>query len=268
MDHSYVEDNNVAELYLMGKLSESDRAGFEMHFIDCERCIALLDETQNLREGLAAHWKAGKEPELPVRGVVAWLGRFGPWQQTGLIAAAAILLLSLPAIFFFSEIRGLRRELAELGTRKNGQPQPPSPSLPGNQNVTPAPPSPDQNPARATGPASDLAQVNIPIFTLSSVRSDTLNEVKLDRTQKRFVVSLDIEGSADYIRYRVKIAAASGRNVWQGSNLRRNQYDALTIGFSSDLLKPGRYTLELDGYTKAGGIERVAIYPFRVVTTD
>jgi len=52
MEHSYVEEHNIAERYLLGKLSSEERMRFEEHFADCMQCCNDLETSDDFRTGL------------------------------------------------------------------------------------------------------------------------------------------------------------------------------------------------------------------------
>jgi hypothetical protein len=52
MEHWYIEENNIADLYLLGQLSAEVRVRFEQHFIACPECLDCLEQTRSLRAGL------------------------------------------------------------------------------------------------------------------------------------------------------------------------------------------------------------------------
>jgi len=52
MEHSYIEEHNIADRYLLGKLSDEERMRFEEHFADCLQCRDLLETTDDFRTGL------------------------------------------------------------------------------------------------------------------------------------------------------------------------------------------------------------------------
>src|SRR4051812_34324247 len=58
MDHAYVDEHQVAELYLLGKLPPEEAARFEEHSMSCQECLDRLETAETLRLGLrmvAAH---------------------------------------------------------------------------------------------------------------------------------------------------------------------------------------------------------------------
>ena len=60
-----VEQNDIAEKYLNGQLDAALQDEFELHILDCSRCLASVELLQALREDLAA-----RAPEIRSRGSV------------------------------------------------------------------------------------------------------------------------------------------------------------------------------------------------------
>jgi hypothetical protein len=52
MEHSYIEEHNIAERYLLGKLSVQEHMRFEEHLNNCAQCVNLLEVIDGLRTGL------------------------------------------------------------------------------------------------------------------------------------------------------------------------------------------------------------------------
>jgi hypothetical protein len=130
MDHSYIDDNSIAERYLSHGLTPDERRAFEEHIVDCQECTdrLLLAEMFMLRNGavrapypapsiverpavekpvvevLAAEMLAEATPPapispqapLPLRARVA--ARLTPWQLLILFVITALLLLSIPTV--------------------------------------------------------------------------------------------------------------------------------------------------------------------------
>jgi len=114
MEHSYIEEHNIAERYLLSKLSARERMRFEEHLKNCARCVNLLEAIDGLRMGLqiiAAEEVCRRRSPLEV-GLLArimWLSRVR--QKTLLVGV--ILLIALPmGLVIFEWIRA-RRELVQ-----------------------------------------------------------------------------------------------------------------------------------------------------------
>src|SRR5215216_128326 len=52
MDHEQIDQYNLIDRYLMGKLPSEESDGFEEHFVDCPQCIAQLQATKNFLHDL------------------------------------------------------------------------------------------------------------------------------------------------------------------------------------------------------------------------
>lgn len=273
MDHRYIDENNIGDLYLMGKLSAQERAIFEMHFINCERCVEMLEETSSLRQAIRGNWPQEilqTANPLPVRAVAR------PVWRTVVMACLLALLVIVPAIFVIEEMRRLRRELEEAKAIYAAQREP--------QNADEKEPSTDQKPTpfserqgndqreKSESNSSNTAklrdsrsQTNTPVFALAAARRGEAdsNEIITDESQKWLLISLDLEGDAEHETYRATIESR-GRRFWRADDLRPNQYNALTISFRSDSLPSGQYLLTLEGISKTGEMKAIANYPFRV----
>ena len=66
MDHAYIEEHNIADRYLMGKLSDDGRARFEEHFMGCAECLDRLETADEFRAALrATETEEASSPEIP-----------------------------------------------------------------------------------------------------------------------------------------------------------------------------------------------------------
>ena len=115
MDHAYIEDQRVAERYLLKDLTDTDRVQFEAHFPDCAECLdrlALAELFRTAKNGAAAPLppppSVAPEAEMPsvpaprqIRPVPALL-----W-----VGLAAFVLLAIPSSLFLAAIRESREQL-------------------------------------------------------------------------------------------------------------------------------------------------------------
>ena len=51
-DHDYIQDHQVVDRYLMGKLKEEEKAAFEDHYLDCVQCLDELEISSGLERDL------------------------------------------------------------------------------------------------------------------------------------------------------------------------------------------------------------------------
>jgi tetratricopeptide (TPR) repeat protein len=107
-----VEEREIAESYLLGRLTEADREAFERHYFECSRCYSELETLRVVREALVP-------PPRRSPGVSRW-----QW-----LAVAAALMLAVSAVIAWQALRF--REPAQTAGRVVG-------SVPGGP-----PPSPN-----------------------------------------------------------------------------------------------------------------------------
>ena len=53
MDCALVKERCVTERYLFGRLSEDERAAFEEHYFECDKCFGELETLREIRAQLA-----------------------------------------------------------------------------------------------------------------------------------------------------------------------------------------------------------------------
>ena len=52
MDHQQVDEQQIAERYLLGKLSVEETEGFEQHLLYCRACQERVEATEAMIDGL------------------------------------------------------------------------------------------------------------------------------------------------------------------------------------------------------------------------
>jgi hypothetical protein len=285
MEHSYIEEHNIAERYLLDKLSPEERMLFGGHIKNCVQCVNLLEVIDGLRIGLksvAAEEVCRQRPHLEA-GLFARIMRLSRVRQKTLLLGV-ILLIALPVglvILGWSRARGelgrtmriaeewrrkyeereqaTRDLMKEIQTRDQLAARPGSergdrPGLPIEaKNVTPP-------------------QVVVPVFALSvtSIGGPDLtrpvNQIKLSQTPKLIILLLESKPDPGLRSYRAAISTADGRNIWRESNLSAISNGALALSFNSSLFKPGNYLLTLEGLTTQNRYVMIAQYTFGALT--
>lgn len=236
MNASYVEQNQIVDRYLLGKLSESQADEFE---VLCLHDQSVLDQLELSEKMLAGFHRADEQnilrtinpqpvaqnsPQnqpLPGAGHAAAARVFPSWNY----ATAASLFLGiclLSTITVFSQ-----RDV----------------------------------PSTAFDP-----QINTPIFELTRTRSASTDPdyiIRISVQPEWMVLSMDL-GQIDYDLYRATLLDQDKTVVWQGDGLEPNYQDALTLSLNSAKLAEGNYMVGIDGLPAADGPVRVAEYAFRV----
>lgn len=284
MNHGYVIENNIVDLYLMGNLSEEESEQFELHFVDCQRCLDLLEMCRSFKYGLRV---IEDDPiwEEPARGAgpFGWLAQLNTERQVAILAFAIILLLTpitlliMRAARLQDELNRVKSSIAKGEENSGDIAKPDMGNVNGNRQAGLA--KGDQATAegekqkgdRREALAPTRPQINTPIFLLSSVRSvpanspGSVNDFIFPEGSKSFILSIDLEGEPEYKTYHVVIRTGNNRTLWQANDLEPDEHNSLVITFPGDFLKEGSYTLSLNGVDQSSKLLSLSEYRFRVI---
>lgn len=235
MDHSYIEEHQIADRYLMGKLPADEAARFEEHYLACDECRDRLDLAEALRDGvkrLAAE-EVARAVVARRLGVGAWLGRVAHSRSLGLVAAALLLAIALPLGLLYQRERDLRSELA------------------GRLEQTLAP------------------QANVPIVTLGSQRAAPgaapVDQIRLPDPPGFLVLAVDLAG-ADHPFYQAILRGENGEEIWKSApDLLPDQNGTLALSLHSSYLPPGDYQLQILALPTSGNPLPITRQDFRTL---
>jgi len=281
MEHSYIEEHNIAERYLLAKLSAQERVRFEEHLKNCVQCVDLLEVIGGLRMGLqiVAAKEIGRRRAYAEAGLLAWIARLSRAKQAVLLAGV-ILIITAPILGWSRARRELvlaTQTAAEWQRRYEEREQ-------AAHNLTKEMQAREQLAARPESERGDRPrlpnkvknvtppQVAVPVFALSVTRSggpdltQPDNQIKLPTKSKLIILLLASDPDPGLRSYRATIATADGRNIWRESDLRSISTDALALSFNSSLFKPGNYVLTLEGLGAQNRYALIAQYTFGVLT--
>jgi len=284
MDHDYINEHGVVSLYVAGKLSPEERAGFEEHFVDCQQCLEQIEVTAELREGLrqVAKEDAGRpgvaRADIAGQGVAPqlapalWAGA-GSWNQRGLLAYAMVVVVGLVAIFFVdgryrrSEVAEARRAsddwqrryAEERQARENLQRQ--QVQSAGNAADNAGKQSGDQGPMVASLQPAPLFFLNVTRGTDEG--SAPANRVAVSPAAPLIALSLEFEKDPAFRSYRARLSDGQGRVLWSAENIPSPASDAIAITLPSRLLSSGNYSVALDGLTAGGRYLPAAHFTFQ-----
>lgn len=251
MDHAYIEEHGLIDLYHRGQLPPEEEAGFEEHFVGCAECQERLQMARGFQRGL----KTVVAEEVTQAGLLAWLVR-----RRWLAVAALILAAVLPVLGYLAGSRDVTPRLVEIDeTEANWRQlfekeQRSADELrqrleeSERQRVaqvqeTPAPPSP---------------LVNTPVFLLTAVRGeDETTSVKVK--EGYFSLAVDAGDDPRFESFRVTITDSEGKRVFREAGLKPNALEALLLTFPAGFFKPGEYRLVLEG-----GAMELGGYSFRI----
>jgi hypothetical protein len=123
---------------------------------------------------------------------------------------------------------------------------------------------------RATQPPSLPSQTSIASFILTPGlrRMGQIQTLSIPPGSRRVALQLILEPN-DYQAYRmVLIDPSNHQTIWQSGRLSAhsgNGSKAVSVSFSSGLLKPQTYVMQVSGVSANGQIEVMSDYPFKVV---
>jgi anti-sigma factor RsiW len=280
VNHPQIEEADMLDRYLLGRLPAEEQSRFEEHFLDCEKCLDRLETSASFRRGIrSAFAEDALRTGVYVRaGVLGWLMRRNRWQQAALFLIA-ILLLVLPNVFFFMKAMRanaemvqakkdslewqrqfeaqqtkrdeLEKELQQTKQTFGQRLQQTLPDEPGTRRELGRPQAP------------------VPVFALNIVRSadptsQPANQISIPPSASSVVLLLDLESDSEVRSFRATISTADNRVVWVAKDLKSQSGDTLRVTLKSDLIKPNDYQLALEGLTKAGSYIPQGKYSFRV----
>jgi hypothetical protein len=256
MDHAYIEEHGLIDLYHRGQLPPEEEAGFEEHFVGCPDCQERLQMARGFQRGL----KTVVAEDVAKAGLLTWLLRRP--RRTWIALAALVVAAVLPVLGYLAGSRGadpmnteaswrqlfekerqstedLRQRLEESERQRLAQ-------------VTPEP----------TAAPSPL--VNTPVFLLTAVRGEG-ETPSVEVESGYFSLAVDAGDDPRFESYRVTITDAQGKRAFREAGLKPNALEALLLTFPVGFFKPGEYRLVLEGVKPGGGAAELSGYSFRIV---
>jgi hypothetical protein len=284
MDHSYIEEHNIARHYLSGKLSVEEQMRFEEHFVDCTQCLDRLQATEGLRAGLriVAAEVASRSRVYVQTGLLAWVVRH---RRTALLAGV-VVLVALPLALLSREWSSARHDLArseqtssewqlkyeerEQAARNLAKEVQESSAQ--REQLAALLAHEREERVRLADRLNETTGAAVPIFALSVTRGDAedssqpAEQITIPRSSKLIILALEFEPDVDIQSYRATLSTVGGRSVWSKSNLRPSSKEALALSLNSSLFKTDTYRLTLEGLTVDRHYVPVAQYIFHVST--
>lgn len=289
MDHNYIEEFDLVDRYLTGRLTAGETAQFEEHFVSCRKCSEELWTTEDFIEGLR------REPsyESAVKRSLGTGGRWAPFPPIlpGWVSLATAVLLIVAfagAVTFFYRLRLSRIEADQAKSEVSKQEQ----RLEEERQAASLAESKHQDTERelteqltqlqaqlqnqrnqestnsVAQSGASRPKVNLAILALRTPRagetSNAANELVLSPGDGSFFLSIGLEGRPAYKEYRITIRSDQNRLVCNARGLRPDRYNSLTAELNSKTFADGGYLLTLEGVSADGSAKVVGDYPFRI----
>ena len=265
MDHARIDENQLADRYLMGKLDDAERRSFEEHFVECPVCLEKLETVQSLRGALKELPSGAATPAAPPTPTPNSRDRFERPRGRPLVtflAAACLLMATAASLFFYGETRLARREL-EAGRQASEKARQRQAELEqALQRERTSRPRPSDETAMSALRAAPLAAA---VFTLNLTRaasSEPGDRVVLPESPGWLVLLFDRPDRRDVRHYRVRLSAAGGHSVGEPVTASAASGGMLAVSLPSSLLASGDYRLAVEDI---GSGDVLATYRFRAI---
>lgn len=259
-----VEEDELIDDYLFGKLSQQERDRFNLHFLtSSERRERLAFAHSLMRYANAEQGRLEMTHSVVARKTLRWSA---VWSTAALVALAASFVAAVLLGFQNSRLRNevqqarssqdevnrLRSALAEEKVRQ----------------ALPVPPSSTQSSPRSE--TGSLPAGTGPVATLDlqpGLTRGLQRQVILRLPAQARIVWIDLD-FPDILRgsFREELISASGDRVWMqeftaptASPLTRN-----SIALPASVLSPGDYQIKLEEAESGGAFQTVGTYSFRV----
>lgn len=232
MDHVYLEEHQIVERYLMGKLPAAQQARFEEHYLACPECLDRLEVAGRFHHALkgVATEETAKAAFVTRIGIFGVLARSGRAPQAALLAVLTVLILLPSGLLLRS---GAERDHLAEDLRQ------------------------------AHGPQEQIAFLRLGPERSGPGESEPASRITLTGDPEWIVLSL--EGAAEgWESCRATLLAPDGETAWQSAALARDPTGAFVLSVHSSFLEVGSYVLRLEGASARGEVVPVARFSFRV----
>ncbi len=228
MQHRDIEEREIVDRYLQGRLPEEEATEFESHLLDCGDCyeqVRLADDMGQALRTAAAEDVARTEEVVRAVATMTLATRLARSRTfPGILAVLGLFLILGPSWLLFRE----RGKAAQM-----------------------------------TAP-----QANTAIYTLGALRADSSDidavEVTLPDAPRWIVLTLPLF-EVSHATYRAIVLDEQEHPVWQIEGLMPDAGDTIAVSLHSSGLAAGSYRLRLEGQgTGQQGIRQAAEFAFRV----
>lgn len=247
MDHEYIQEHQVVDRYVQGRLSEAEADLFEDHYLTCEECLQRLRIAEKFQRGFR---QVAAEDAVGM-GILAVFLRsrrgFALGAALGLLLAASSLL-AVRSVRLGSDLEEARTRLAQIRVedeRRAEAARSEAESLRARLAAAEA----ERGRLEEARPPRLPQAAGAWIVTLVPVRSgpggEPAQSISLPPGPQWIVLALDLELDASGT-FRAVLERQGGGPVWTGEGLRPSPKGELAVGLDSSLLAPGDYRLRVE----------------------
>lgn len=250
MTHQEIEQEDVVERYVKGRLAPEERLAFEEHFFACDECFAEVMTTEDLVAGVreVARRDSLARPHS-ASGILAELWRRGWLSPAALVPTAAAVFLAVgTGWLLLVQVPHLRRELAsERLARTQIERQ-------GQDAVTRAQRQVEAERQRRMTLEDRVArfaapEADVPLAILQSTRGADASVplLSVPTGAARLMVWIAVARDRRFVSFRLRVSTADDRPVLAVEGLHRNDAGAVVASLPAERFESGQYVLRLDG---------------------
>lgn len=244
MTHEEIEQSDIAEEYVRGRLSPEARSAFEDHYFACNDCFDKVQAIDRLASGVR---NAVQEGELPLSGH----NRTGWYEPAFYLSAAASLVLG--AALGWSLLRERPRLESELSIERQSGEE-------GRRKLAAL----EQQLSARAAPNPLAALPNLPLFMLESTRAQQAQTFRVPQPSPQIALWMEPPAAPAASVYRLEIRNAADQLVETVEGSKTNSYGALAIAIPAERLRPGKYEARLYRM-QSGAASLAADYRFEIV---
>ena len=220
MKHPEIDEQEVVEHYVAGKLTADEEIRFEKHYLECPACVGAVEDAERLRRGLEL---VATEALVTRRTIFVAAAHVLRSPQGALMASVLLVAALLPAGLAWQRAGRLDAELDAARQELTDERRP---------------------------------RINTPILALVATRAgeQPLQRVSLALEPEWIMLAVELGDTAEP-RYTAVLTANDGAVVWPlspdtAADLVPSYRGTVTLSLLSSLLPPGRYVLSLRGETQ------------------
>jgi hypothetical protein len=272
MTHEEIEQREVIESYVRGRLTMEERLAFEEHYFICDRCFAEVQTQERFVAGV--HYAAEAGLLAPASRTAAARKLFNPDWQIWLkpaFAFTSVLALALTFLSGWLLLRQLPQLRDEQARERQAHEQAQQEQ---RQNLAQTQAELERARQRQSELETQLAQArastptgpepNLPLVMLEATRAgQAANELALPKGSQNIVLWIEPGVGADFDRFRLTLQTAAGQPVETVEGLRRNAYGALVVSLPAARFSNTRAQAKLYGL-RGGQATLVAEYRLQV----
>ena len=270
MTHEQIKDSEVIERYVLHKLPPAERRAFQEHFFECDECFQQTNIAARFIAGVRDASRSGvlAANRVPSNEAGALASRLRLLRPMLAFSFAASLLFAVAlAWLWFSQVPGLRREIAsEREARQESEQEARRTLEDSRQQLEEKQRQLEAEQAERAklkeqleqiepnhaGQRPDknlIAQANIPTLTLESTRDSgaTENQLTIPAEAKRVLLLIPVESGSGFESFEVQILTRTNSPVGTIMRARPNQFGALKISVPASRLQSGEYLIKLHG---------------------